>query len=575
MGKKSRSFIDKRTAASFHVIHRPAPSSNDEEQPHALLSSASTSVPFPSLASSAPRYWLQPSRSTSLLPPGFPVELLIHSDDAQLLSLRREEERLRRRRVREAEDESLLPHDYDYSAHLRDIGGGGGVFVGGGGGAKERREGAEVMDPRAFEPVVADALDGEVDWALVRRAEDEGRRARKRRAGEGGGAGKVPLDVEAAMRALDEEGGEAEFDELEDDFVLRAIAGDGAGQGGDDGAEEEKGTEEEGKADDSEGDDLFDRTFRAFEAAERKQRTTAADDGEGEEAGEEEGDDHEWEDEEGEEEKAEEVGPPSAGGSLDAEFDRLVAAAYGEADIGGLDSDDGIAGPLSLAALTAALELSGERPQPSTEGGASLDLSPVERRLVQRRLRSRLRAMGAAEEGQAGEADEEAEEEDWLPAVYRRKEAGDDWDVQSILSTRSSAHHQPRAIREQSRRTAAGAGGAGGRSAAPEDAGAGQRERGSGAPAEAGDDGEGSTEAEDEEAEAADEGLQSRANKGEPRPRGESASEKRRRKAASRLERAERRLRKKQSRSLHSAVELAQRTQRVQRLTNNPTARAM
>ena len=164
---------------------------------------------------------------------------------------------------------------------------------------------------------------------------------------------------------------------------------------------------------------------------------------------------------------------------MDAAFDRLLTSAYGEEDIGGLDFDDSIAGPLSLSAFASALHLndgaSTQSSPPLTQDLAPLSsfpspfssapplsLDPLERGLVQRHMKARMKAMDREEEeeqqGKGGQSKgEEGEnggadgvDEAWLPPVYRRGEGEEKWDVESALSQRTANHseHQPSAIRE-------------------------------------------------------------------------------------------------------------------------------
>ena len=461
MGGKKKPWIDKRSAASFHLVQRPADAEaeadNGESDPPPPSSAVGGAAPS--------RYLLQSSRLVQRLPDGFPSDLLVNSAStaAALQGWRAEEGRRRLQREREAMDATALPHDYDYSTHLREMG--GGVFIPAGGAAGERsgvRVEVEVVDVRAASAaVVADELDREVDWALVRKAETEGRQRRRRR---GTAAAKLPADVLRALQEDDEhEGPEVAakegrgggavsvvdapmFDEMEDDFVLKAMEGPGLDQTEGSEAEEGKegewtaqGEEEEEEADEGVEDAAPDRRLRALERGRQRkargdekgeegkerEKVTAVDDEAGDdvddfahwprrggglaeekdwEGGEEE--EEPLSEEDGEEE--EEDGGAPAGGvrSVELEFERLLRDVYADEDIGGLDDaadDDGgegrLVGPLSLSSLSAALDgLLEQGPQATAEGATALSLNAEEVAAAKRRMERRLRAMQAEAE---------------------------------------------------------------------------------------------------------------------------------------------------------------------------------
>ena len=675
-----RSWIDKRTAASFHLIHRPAAAAEDgelDQSHHSDLASlslhSSSDRPPPSSSFSAPsRYLLQSSRPLQRLPEGFPSDLLVDSTDtaAALQGWMAEETRRRKKREREAMDVTALPHDYDYSAHLREMG--GGVFVPGTGEAGEL-EVEGVLDARASTAVVEDALDAEVDWALVRRAEAEGRKRRQQR---GAAAARLPADVlralqeedgdgaygeEAAAEEAAEDDGDGEaaatavelpaFDEMEDDFVLKAMRGsdqeqEGEGEEGSEGGEGEEWKQAELEEEDS-GDGVhvadFERALRAFDAARLRQAMGEEKGKEGptamgetahsrhaiaalpkrggslrdEKDGEEEEDDEEEEEgkedgwwsgeEDGEDEEAEEgegesggvgvVGAAGGGAAASAgaalqgvelEFARLLAESYADDDIGGLDDaadeDDedgegkgGLAGPLPLSSFTATLDhFLDQHPQTTAEATAALALTAEERAEAQRRMQSRMRAMQREEEegeqpadarrrgpverqGEDDSGDREAEAEEWLlPAVYQRGPR-EQWDVQSVLSTRTNTENHPQAIveddssaqstgRAQQRQSSSAAAAALAHliNTSAQHMAAHTKQHGH---ADAVDEGE------EEEEEEGETGARSQPNRGEARPRGESAEERRTRKTASKAEQRERRQRRRRIRGLDARAQ--------------------
>ena len=628
---KKKPFIDKRSAASFHVVHQPS-SSGAALTADAALAAAATeditsSIAAVSLlrhthdASSAPppastsRYLFQPSRSTTRIPAGFPADLLLSAHAAQLEAMDAADRRVKRRRERDSQDAALLPHEYDYSSHMREMG--GGTFIaatpsreaGGGaaGGSKrERRATAPAADAdvRAQQPRVPDALDAEIDWRLVREAEREADRLRAR-LGRAGQAATMPADL---LAALDERAGEtataageeeaaavpAGFDELEDDWVLRAMQASADAQQDDQGEADEKedGEEEEqvvwGEEDDGDDSGLQwdEKAMEGKEApnALRQQRRrrqqagslTAAKDGQDEEDGEDEAEYAEDDDSEEWEEEGEEADPgvesllssaplapssASSSGGLDADFDRLLSE-YGDADIGGLDDLDEaeVSGPLPLSSFAAAIDSFLSRQQrPVTEGGAVLVMDDRERELLRRRMQRRLAAM-QREDGAAALSAEEAE--DWLPAVYRSA-VKDDWDVESIVSTLSNTENLPTAIADSSSSRSSSRAVAAGRQSAIAAAisqSATQLQQAAAAAAATAEDGEAASD---------ESGVR---NLGEARPRGETAEERRLRKAAAKSERRDVRQRKKQLRRLYSSMQAQQHARQTMSSKDNPPA---
>ena len=398
---------------------------------------------------------------------------------------------------------------------------------------------------------------------------------------------RVPADVLAALENVDDgdtadgdDGAEgpAGLEEMEDDFVLRAMTA-----AGDSSAEEAE--EDEKAADDEDAFDEADiaRKIAEFERAAHgglrmTEEEAAADDfdsagEESEEEGEEDGEEKEGSEAEDEELSLDALGPqpsPPPRHGLDAEFERLLAEEYADDDIGGLDDADeaALSGPLSLSSFSAQMERFLERSQrPVAEGGATLSIDPADRAKFKQRLLQRLRAMAREEE-----ADPVADG-DWLPEIYRHV-VRDDWDAQSILSTLSNVENHPRAITErptgaaasprQQKDLSASLVALIGRSAAELNL-RGQRDAGVGVEEE--------DEGEEEHGDENDNGAGT--NKGYARPKGESAAEKRARKAASKAERRDSRQRKKHLKALFATVERSQQTQQVQLLSNNPAGRRL
>ena len=638
MGKKKQ-FINKKAAASFHIIHRTnAPDASADAASSlselSLSSLTSSSVPPNTAnqsASSSSAYYFQPASSSTAIPAGFPVDLLVDHNSERELALYRRERRTARERERDSRDPTLLPHEYDYSAHLREIGGGRFIAAAGAaeyetGASKRERQQREQRqqqqgDVRNQQPVAEDELDREVDWERVRQAEMEGRKRRRKGAG-GTALAQIPVDVQLALeyeeRSAAGNGLEGQFDELEDDFVLQAMKGTGDTEDeGEDGEEEKDGATEE----DEEDNMLAEiQQYEMHELAEGEED----DDGEGagvdwEAEGQEDeldeaeeiksGDDQklmmpqrqtvagqrtaqthsssqremapEREDEDAdegsvgkdrqrdevesfrdEEEEHEDEVHPLPSRLLDADFDRLLSEQYGDDDIGGLNDveDSLVSGQLSIDAFTDSLDAFLSRQSlPVSEGGSSLELPSAERETIKRRMGRRLRAM-AAEEGQ------EAGIEQWMSDVYKQV-MEDGWDVESVISTYSNTDNHPTAIREQGSRAAV-------LQAAK------RKEQAQAALAAAITSAVQPTQHhqhEDEESEqyGADEQDGASRNLGIPRPRGESAEEKRARKAAWKAEKRESRQRKKQLRTLYASIEHTKQMQHAKMSVDNPAGRQL
>ena len=635
MGKKKQ-FINKKNAASFHIIHRTtapdsaADAASSSLSSLSLSSSAASSTAAAAVSASSSAYYFQPSKADTAIPAGFPVDLLVAQNEAHERAVHRAERRTALQRERDSRDPSLLPHEYDYSAHLREIG--GGVFIAAAGAAayenaasKRERQQREQSQPdvRSQQPAVEDELDREVDWAMVRKAERDGKRKRTR---QGVLLAKVPLDVLLALEDDEQRAAagteEGQLDELEDDFVLQAMRGSGDTEDEEeDEAEEEKdeldgddeddeddmlsrikqyemrdvtveeddedeggeewlgdehdelGEEEEEEeykgGDDEKGEHQHEQPTvhrrKATAAASEAVKANAADQLPGEQddepRGEEQDDDSFWDedDEDGHEyddELDDELHPlPSR--ALDKDFDRLLSEQYGEDDIGGLDDVDEslVSGQLSIDSFADSLDAFLSRQSlPLSQGGSDLSLPSNERDSIKRRMMRRLAAMAAADEGQS------ADVEGWMSDVYKTV-VDDGWDVESVVSTYSNTDNHPTAIREK-------------RSQAALQQSARRKEQAQVALAAAissavqpeQHDGQ------DDEEEDGDGALR---NLGVARPRGESAEEKRARKAAWKAEKRESRQRKKQMRTLFASVEHKQQMQQTKASIDNPTGRQL
>ena len=637
MGKKKQ-FIDKKNASSFHIIHRT--SAPDSASAAASSASSLSLSSAPSAVSPASAYYFQPSKADTAIPAGFPLDLLVAQNEAQDRAAQRLERRSALQRERDSRDPSLLPHEYDYSAHLKAMG--GGLFISAAGAAaydsaaskkerQQREHASQQDDARSQQPAVEDALDAEVDWAMVRRAEAEGKRKRRRTAG-GVGTGSsetalssLPVDVLLALEHDEQvaaDGEEGAFEELEDDFVLQAMEGTGDAQdeaeesGGEeelsdeldaeddmlarirqydmrgtavDGEEEEEEEEEQDEWKDEEDEEELKsdddekgahaqtglKTGRAATALSEKKtkearvgagdKTGQTNGGQQREDGEslsDEGDEEEF-DSEYENEQEDELRPlPSR--ALDADFDRLLAEQYGEDDIGGLDAVDEalVSGALSIDSFADSLDAFLSRQSlPVSKGGSDLSLPSAERDTVKRRMMRRLRAMAVeAEEGR------EPPIEQWMSEVYKEV-VEDEWDVESIVSTYSNTENHPTAIREK-------------RSQAATQQAAKRREQAQTALAQAIADAAQPTQqhgadAEEDEEDEADRDAGATRNLGEARPRGESAEEKRARKAAMKAEKREGRQRKKQLRTLYASLEHTQHMQHAKASVDMPVGRQL
>ena len=626
MGKKKQ-FIDKKSAASFHIIHRTTAPDARADATAASLSSLSLSSPTATAAPAAhSAYYFQPSKPDTAIPAGFPADLLLAHNEERERAAYRSERRTAAQRERDSRDPSLLPHEYDYSAHLREIG--GGVFIAAAGAAtyenaaskrerQQREQQQQHGDVRGEQPAVADELDSEVDWAMVRRAEKEGNSNKRRRAGEDSAVARVPADLLLALEddeqvAADGEQHDGHFDVLDDDFVLQAMKGTGDSdidEGDEDDEEEVKDDDDD---DDDDEDDMLARIAR-FEMRERtedgsevwegeeNEQDNEVDEGEeskstdeaavrsqrnqlvgrrampstasGEKARVEahvdqgSGDDDEqshdeadsfWDDDD---EAQDEVHPlPSR--AVDNDFDRLLSEQYGDDDIGGLDDVDEslVSGPLSIDSFADSLDAFLSRQSlPVSQGGSDLSLPSAERDAIKRRMARRLRAM-AAEEGQ------DTPEEQWMSGVY--KEVVEDvWDVESVVSTYSNTENHPTALRERSgqaamQRAAKRKEQAQAALAAAITGALQPTQRSPQTNVESDEDGE-------------DDEARGERNLGVARPRGESADEKRARKAAGRADKRESRQRKKQLRTLYGLLEHKQHMQHTKASVDNPVGRQL
>ena len=626
MGKKKQQFINKKNAASFHIIHRPsAPDATSEAASSSL--SLSSAPPLSAAGAPSSAYYFQPSSRATAIPAGFPLDLLAsHNSEHELAELRKER-RTALQRSRDSVDPTLLPHEYDYSAHLRAIG--GGVFIAAAGAAsfdsaaskreRQQREQQQQqqLDARNQQPAVDEQLEREVDWELVRRAEKEGRKRRR-----GQQASHQPaMDVMLALEQ-DEQvplvGEEGELDELEDDFVIQAMKGSGdadseeeedeaeeqkdeveeddmlakirqyelhemAAEGGEDESDDEDGEDGEDGEDweveeSHEPDDEDDLKSSQGEIAVLSQRKlfpgqrhspptaasgqAAAEDGEDHSGGDEDEqsdeDDSAWDDGDDEHEREDEVHAlPSR--ALDKDFDRLLSEQYSNDDIGGLDDVDEslVSGQLSIDSFAESLDAFLSRQSlPVSRGGSDLSLPSAERDTIKRRMVRRLRAMSAEEGHEVGI-------EHWMSDVYKQV-VEDGWDVESIVSTYSNTENHPTAIREQRSR------------AAVQQANK-RKEQAQAALAAAITAAVQPTEQDEDEAveDGEDKEAAASRNLGVARPRGESADEKRARKAAWKAEKRESRQRKKQLRTLYASLEHNQLMQHTKASVDNPAGRQL
>ena len=133
MPRKSKQFIDKKNAITFHVISKtsaappPTALSNNNSSSSSADSSSSSTAP-----TSVTRYLLQPSYTRSqlasppTLPSDFPLDLI---DDGSIptqdeIEYWSHHDEIMNELEEQANDPTLLPHEYDYTKHLKEIGAG-------------------------------------------------------------------------------------------------------------------------------------------------------------------------------------------------------------------------------------------------------------------------------------------------------------------------------------------------------------------------------------------------------------------------------------------------------------------
>jgi len=519
---------------------------------------------------------IRPGQQASL-PKDFPTEYLYDGTVEQEEEYWEREEQRKWELERQAEAPALLPHNYDYSKHLRPITGRG-VFL-----EAKRGDGAGGVDPRSTSVATSsssssstavDELDASVDRKLVARVERLQRQLAR--------AGRRVRIQKDFVEALEGEANEEELEELQDDFVIEAMGGkeDSAEEEDEDVDDEDErkstdgersaGKEEEEDAvlddemyedmeyddeQDEDGDDIPG-LVRARPTSKRRPHNDDDDD-----------DDDEYDDDDEDEEEEDEAGT----GELDAAFNKLLREEYDDDEIGELDhyadeNPSALEGELDLEEVDGEInDFLAHKEKTLLEGGTIID-RPDEK--LQKITLKKLELV-ADNEKDVKEVEEEIEA--MLEPAPREQ-----WDAESILSTYSNTENHPHIL---------GVGGSrrrkkGGRSRLNSDASSAASSMASipasllstaaaSAFAAAPLDGV-EEDSEEDEYDDAGRDVDPRENRGRARPEAESLDEKKARKQAVKQAKREAKERKKQLKTLYSKENAAAAAKQVKINQTNP-----
>lgn len=392
MGKKKK-FIDKKTAATFHIVQRRQDGNYDGE------------------TVTGSKYMLQPARYDTRLPADFPLDLLqvpAHAVTA------------REAMNREDKDDSEGDDEYDYEQHFRTIGETGpdtasAIFIANPSAPQleilQKVVAAESKEEDAVERLFSQAIKPEKTGLL-----------------------KISKDLAKALE------GEEGFEELDDDFVLTAVREQKFDfkQGGKEGEEEEEDFEGDlfGEGDEGEEEEEEEATTKPKVSARNR---ALADQLDGLEfSDEDEGDEGDEGDGEEEEEEQEVAGRTKR--LIDAQFDSLLAQYDDEEDIGELDPENPeLQGAVdNLEEFEQEISEFASRQERDYGGEQAEALTEEEKKSVIEKLQL-------------------AEEDEPIAVTHAKIDAlfavteKENWDCESIVSTYSNTENHPVMIKRPSK----------------------------------------------------------------------------------------------------------------------------